>query len=125
MEQKIATHDVRISQLEKAVEENRKIITSIHEIRADMKHLTNSWREFIDTSNSRATRQGERIGTLEGQYSALSPVVSRNADRINDIDIRLKLAEGKDGKKFGMIVEKVVYIIGMIILAFLLNWLGV
>jgi len=121
MEQTVAKHEVRISQLEKTITENKKILDSIHEMRADMKHLSSDLREFIDVSGTRAAKQGERIGALEGHYNA----IQRNVERVTDIDMRLKLIESKDGKKWAMIFEKAIYIIGMIILAFLLNWMGV
>jgi hypothetical protein len=118
MEKTIAKHDARLLQLEKWSNKVDGVIDCIHEMRADMKHLTSSLKEFIMAANLQNKERGERVGDIEGRISAIEPIMKKCEAQNEKHEARLIVLESAGSRKWEAVVNKAFNVGGMLFVAY-------
>ena len=118
MEHRLTTVEESVNYAHKRINENDALTNGIHELAADIKLMSHQLVEHIKRSDANNTRvderqksQGERIGKLETDYSALVQILKEFKSSFNALDAKLDTLEKEPGQKWKTLVSQVTTLI--------------
>ena len=120
MEKAVVKHGAYIEQLKKQVDENSKILQTVHKMAVSIDNLTQTLEKFIKQTDDRAVKQGERLGKVETRLETMSNIPGD----LENIEIRLKNQETKGVKKWEGIVSTVITVVVTGVVMYMLMRMG-
>lgn len=128
MAERIVKNEQKIDALTAKSEKDSTLLSSVHEItiktQLNLENFCVKFDNYQMQANERAIENGKRVGEIEKSVSSIATMCAAIQDDVKNHDVRIKALEERDGKKLSEVFKAVLTILGIVVAAGLVYWLG-